>query len=121
HAVEPPYQAGILVIGQAAHRIAPFAAQGMNLAWRDARSLVAELVRAEEAKIDFGSIEWLQGYWRGRRADHRRVRHFTEQLPRLFESRDPLARWMRRSGWRMVRMAPSVRRTILRFGLGWRL
>ncbi len=120
-AVDPPYHAGILVIGQAAHRIAPFAAQGMNLAWRDARALVTGLIRAEETGIDFGSVAWLANYWRGRRPDHRRVSHLTEHLPRLFEPRDPLTRWVRRSGWCIIGMAPSVRRTILRFGLGWSL
>ena len=121
HVVDPPYQAGIVVIGQAAHRIAPFAAQGMNLAFRDARSLIAALVEAEETGTDYGSYAWLEAYWRERRADHRRVSHLTEELPRLFALANPLARLARRSGWRLIQKVPSIRRSILRFGLGWRL
>ena len=117
--IDPPYREGILVIGQAAHSVAPFAAQGMNLAWRDARILVTRLSEARQAGCDFGSAEWLKGYWQGRRSDHRRVGQLTESLPRLFESRSPFVRRARRSGWQVVRTVPLLRRAILRFGLGW--
>lgn len=119
HAVTPPYQAGLLVIGQAAHRVAPFAAQGMNLSWRDTRSLIEALAQADQAESDFSTAEWLASWWQTRRHDHRRVEHLTEDLPLLFAPRAQPARWVRRAGWHLLRHAPPLRRSILRYGLGW--
>ncbi len=117
--VDPPCADRVLLIGNAAHSIVPFAAQGLNLALRDARHLVSAFVSSRTAGQDWGSREWTARFWTGRARDHRRVDGLTVGLPRLFALKDPLSRLIRSGGWAVVARSPGIQRRILMRGLGW--
>jgi ubiquinone biosynthesis UbiH/UbiF/VisC/COQ6 family hydroxylase len=117
--VTPPCADRVLLIGNAAHTVVPFAAQGLNLALRDARHLVDAIASARVRGEDWGGGAWNARFWASRVCDHRRVDQLTLGLPRLFEQTDPMVRLIRRGGWRMVARSRTLQRRILVRGLGW--
>ncbi len=117
--VDPPCAERMLLIGNAAHTVVPFAAQGLNLALRDARHLVEAIVAARARDGTWGSGTWTARFWASRVRDHRHVDQLTLDLPRLFQRNDPLFRMIRWGGWRMFARSHTLQRRILVRGLGW--
>ncbi len=117
--VDPPCAERMLLIGNAAHTVVPFAAQGLNLALRDARRLVEAIGVARARGEDWGGGAWTARFWATRVRDHQHVDQLTLGLPRLFERKDPLLRLIRSGGWRMLARSHTLQRRILVRGLGW--
>ena len=82
-----------LLIGDAALRLHPIAAQGFNLALRDVATLAEviadEIARARGAEPDPGAAEVLERYRAWRAADRGRVSAFTHGLVSLFGESAP--------------------------------
>jgi 2-octaprenyl-6-methoxyphenol hydroxylase len=59
----------VALVGDAAHRLPPIGAQGLNLGLRDAAAIAELVVHARRRSTDIGSDELLARYERMRRAD----------------------------------------------------
>ena len=82
--IEHPYQARLLLLGNAAHTLSPVAAQGFNLTLRDIALLVELLSQAHQAQQDIGDLELLKNYQALRKSDQKTVYHFTDKLIEIF-------------------------------------
>ncbi len=107
----------IALAGEAAHRVPPIGAQGLNLGLRDV-ALLAELVcDARSRGDDIGGPELLAHYEHGRRADVM-TRTFTVDLLNrtLLSSFLPLQA-LRGLGFFMMNAIGPLRRTLMREGI----
>jgi 2-octaprenyl-6-methoxyphenol hydroxylase len=112
------YAARAVLVGNAAHGLHPVAAQGFNLGLRDVAALCDLLADAKAAGSDLGSPELLAAYAEWRRADQRKVVWLTDGLVRLFGSRRPSLRLLRRAGMLGFDLLPGVRGAFARHAMG---
>ncbi|RME33026.1 MAG: 2-octaprenyl-6-methoxyphenyl hydroxylase, partial [Gammaproteobacteria bacterium] len=73
-----------VLLGNAAHAIHPNAAQGLNLALRDAAALAEGLWQAARSGADPGRSELLDAYRAAREPDQKRIRCLSDGLATLF-------------------------------------
>ena len=106
-------QAGIALIGDAAHTIHPLAGQGVNLGFSDARVLAEELGRALEQGSELGGLQTLKRYQRRRKPDNLAMMATMEGFKRLFEREELPVRLLRNIGMSgLNRLAPLKNRLI---------
>ncbi|ANO51965.1 2-octaprenyl-6-methoxyphenyl hydroxylase [Woeseia oceani] len=109
---------GVLV-GNAAHGLHPVAAQGFNLGLRDVASLADCIADAlADGAGDPGDATVLERYAEWRRADQKKLVHFTDGLVRLFGSRRRSLRLLRDVGMLGFDLVPGVRRLFARHTMG---
>jgi len=113
-----PVGARAVGIGNAAHRLHPVAAQGLNLGLRDAVALAEVVGRAARAGGDVGGAEALARYAAMRRRETARVGAFTDGLIRAFASRAPAVKLARNLGLVGVEFCPPAKRFLLRRTMG---
>jgi 2-polyprenyl-6-methoxyphenol hydroxylase-like FAD-dependent oxidoreductase len=102
----PRYAHGrVALLGDAAHAMTPFAAQGAGQALEDATVLAAQL--AGGAPVP----DALAGYDRARRPRSQRVAHLARTDPRLSLSTNPLTYWLLISLTRMTSSRLAERKT----------
>lgn len=82
-------QAGLILLGNAAHTLLPIAAQGLNLGLQDMAECVDVIANALEYDIDLADASLALSYLKSRLTAQRRIINFTEQLTRL-QTRGPL-------------------------------
>ncbi len=110
-----------VLIGNAGHALHPAAAQGFNLAVRDALTLAAHLTEQKHlagADFDPGDPDWLAAWAEARRPDQHRIANFTDLVVRTFSNRLPglgMARGMALFG---LSIAPTIRHDIARRSMG---
>lgn len=107
-------QRGVLV-GNAAHGLHPVAAQGFNLGLRDVAAL-ADCIA--DAAGDVGADSVLSRYGDWRRADQKKLVHFTNSLVGLFQSTRPPLRALRNLGMLAFDFVPGVRAEFARHTMG---
>lgn len=110
-----------VLIGNAGHALHPAAAQGFNLAIRDALGLAATLAEQQTLKgaaFDPGDADLLAGWAEGRRPDQHRVANFTDAIVRLFSNRVPGLGVARSAGLFGLSLAPGVRNDMARRSMG---
>jgi 2-octaprenyl-6-methoxyphenol hydroxylase len=113
-----------LLIGDAALRLHPIAAQGFNLALRDVATLAEviadeiEAARARSADPDPGSDEVLKRYRAWRAADRGRVSAFTHGLVSLFGESAPGAGLGRGLGLVAFDLLPGAKALLARQTMG---
>ena len=113
-----------LLIGDAALRLHPIAAQGFNLALRDVATLAEviadeiEAARARGAQPDVGSAEVLERYRGWRVADRGRVSAFTHGLVSLFSESAPGAGTVRGLGLVAFDLLPGAKALLARQTMG---
>lgn len=73
-------QAGVILLGNAAHTLLPIAAQGLNLGLQDMAECVDLIGKALERQQDLGDARLAQSYLRSRLTAQRQIIGFTEQL-----------------------------------------
>ncbi|MGB5247526.1 MAG: 2-octaprenyl-6-methoxyphenyl hydroxylase [Woeseia sp.] len=108
-----------VLIGNAAHGLHPVAAQGFNLGLRDVAALAECIADAQSSgNADAGAPVILERYADWRRADQKKLVHFTDGLVRLFGSRRPSLRLLRDAGMLGFDLVPGVRRMFARHTMG---
>ena len=115
-----PVSGRVVAIGNAAHIVHPVAGQGFNLGLRDVAELAENLFTATEHDQDLGSMAVLSHYADHRRAQTRRVQHFTDGLLRIFSNDYPGLNLLRSTGLQTLDMMPGVKRHLLRRTAGLR-
>ncbi len=107
-----------VVLGNAAHTVHPNAAQGLNLALRDAAGLVDCLAEGVRAGRDPGDRDLLRRYLDARRADQRRVVALSDGLARLFyNDRFPLTLG-RGLAMLAIDLCPPLKRVLCEMAMG---
>jgi 2-octaprenyl-6-methoxyphenol hydroxylase len=109
------------LIGNAGHSLHPAAAQGFNLAIRDALGLAATLREHQALKghgFDPGDADMLAGWAEGRRPDQHRVANFTDAIVRVFSNRVPGLGHVRSMGLFGLSLAPGIRHDMARRSMG---
>jgi 2-octaprenyl-6-methoxyphenol hydroxylase len=109
-----------VLVGNAAHGLHPAAAQGFNLGLRDVAALCDCIADACDADSggDPGASEVLARYAEWRRADQRKLVHFTDGLVRLFGDTRPPIPALRDAGMLVFDLVPGVRRIFARHTMG---
>lgn len=106
------------LVADAAHGIHPVAGQGLNLGFRDVKALADLVSAANESGEDIGGPEVLNAYQRARRFDNMTMVAVTDGLVRLFSSRLPGARFLRRKGLKTIAKIPAAKRFFMRQAMG---
>lgn len=108
------------LIGNAGHALHPAAAQGFNLAIRDALVLAGMLRERLEQNPDFdpGDADLLDGWAESRRPDQHRVANFTDSIVRIFSNRIPGLGPARAAGLAGLSLLPAVRDDMARRSMG---
>lgn len=110
-----------VLIGNAGHALHPAAAQGFNLAVRDALSLAATLAEHKHLKgaaFDPGESDMLAAWADARRPDQRRIANFTDAIVRIFSNRLPGLGTLRGAALFGLSLAPTIRHDIARRSMG---
>lgn len=111
-------QAGIALIGDAAHTIHPLAGQGVNLGFSDARVLAEELARAFEQGSDLGGLQALKRYQRRRKPDNLAMMATMEGFKRLFEREELPVRLLRNIGMSGLNRLTPLKNSLVRQAMG---
>jgi len=107
-----------ILIGNSAHGLHPVSAQGFNLGMRDVASLCDCIADALSGDVDLGDALLLDRYSTWRRADQKKLVHFTDNLVRLFGSSRPGLRTLRNIGMLGFDLIPGVRQTFAKHTMG---
>jgi 2-octaprenyl-6-methoxyphenol hydroxylase len=107
----------VALMAEAAHVLHPVGAQGLNLSLRDAAALAETIADAMRLGQDPGSKAVLEEYARKRGADVMTRAVGTESLSHLMTSEFPLAKQVRRGGFRIVAGVPPLRHLAMQEGL----
>ena len=108
----------LVLMGTAAHSLHPVAGQGFNLTLRDIAGLGEVLTKAKVSGTNLGDLASLQCYEKNRLADQKQVVGFSDALPGLFASENPLLSVGRNLGLLGLELAPGLRSAVARFGAG---
>jgi 2-octaprenyl-6-methoxyphenol hydroxylase len=107
-----------VLIGNSAHGLHPVSAQGFNLGLRDVAALCDCIADASSDAVDPGNAQLLKRYAKWRRADQKKLLHFTDNLVRLFGSSRPGLRTLRDIGMLGFDLIPGVRPMFARHTMG---
>lgn len=112
-----------VLIGNAGHALHPAAAQGFNLAIRDALVLATMLRErlAANPEFDPGNADLLTGWAQARKPDQHRVANFTDAIVRIFSNRIPGLDHARGAGLFGLSLLPAVRDDMARRSMGMAL
>ncbi|GAB3670389.1 2-octaprenyl-6-methoxyphenyl hydroxylase [Salinisphaera aquimarina] len=108
------------LIGNAGHSLHPAAAQGFNLAIRDALVLAAMLRERLDADpdLDPGNADLLAAWAEARAPDQHRVANFTDAIVRVFSNRLPGLGGARAAGLVGLSLLPAIRHDMARRSMG---
>ena len=108
------YQAGVVLIGDAAHTIHPLAGQGVNLGFKDVSVLGDVLLSAREHGVYLGEPRVLARYQRQRMGDNLAMMAVMESFKRIFGSTNPILRLARNHGLSWVGDQAFLKKQIIR-------
>lgn len=108
------YQAGVVLIGDAAHTIHPLAGQGVNLGFKDVSVLGDVLLSAREHDVYLGEPRVLARYQRQRMGDNLAMMAVMESFKRIFGSTNPILRLARNHGLSWVGDQAFLKKQIIR-------
>ena len=111
-------QAGIALVGDAAHTVHPLAGQGVNLGLLDAAALAEVLHDASKARRSIASLQTLRRYERWRRSENLSMLVMVDQIQRLFGNDQPMLQWLRTTGMNLVDHLPLVKDEIIEHAMG---
>lgn len=108
----------LLLAGDAAHGLHPVAGQGMNLGFRDVRTLDTLLGDAHAQGQDLGSPGLLQHYQRLSRPGNLAMLAGCDLMERLFSTDMPLIRHARHAGLMAMKRLPALRHGFVQKAMG---
>ncbi|MXV44893.1 ubiquinone biosynthesis protein UbiH [Saccharibacter sp. 17.LH.SD] len=108
----------LLLIGDAAHGLHPVAGQGMNLGFRDVRTLSSLLKEAFLQGDDFGDTAFLEKYQRHTRPGNLLMLAGCDVMERLFSNQNLLLSASRRLGLKALQRMPHLRRYFVQKAMG---
>lgn len=111
-------QAGVALVGDAAHTIHPLAGQGVNLGFADVGSLVNVLKAALQRGEDYASLQTLSRYQRQRKGANLGMMLGMEAFKRAFGSDDLTVRWLRNTGLRIADGNRTLKQMLIRQAMG---
>ena len=111
-------QAGLALVGDAAHTIHPLAGQGVNLGFLDVASLVDVLTQAQQQGLDISSIKVLKKYQAQRRVDNLRMMTLMESFSRLFGNQQPMLSLLRNTGMNWVQKLSPIKQHLVQQAMG---
>jgi len=106
------------LIADAAHGIHPIAGQGLNLGFRDVDKIAELLTNAHKSGEDLGNPELLEQYQSARRFDNMSMVAVTDGLVRLFSNNLPPARFLRRTGLKLVSKLRPAKQFFMKQAMG---
>lgn len=111
-------QAGLALIGDAAHVIHPLAGQGANLGIADAASLAKLLLQASKAGRNWSALHTLRKYERARKGDNLLMETAMTGFNKLFSNEDQWLAMLRNAGLNLVDQTPLVKHRFMRHAMG---
>jgi len=111
-------QAGIVLVGDAAHNIHPLAGQGVNRGLLDVATLHQEILRALARDLPLADYSILRRYQRARLGSNLSMMSAMESFKRLFGSRSLAINWLRNTGLRQVDAIVPLKKFIISAALG---
>ncbi len=108
----------VVLVGNAAHTLAPLAAQGYNLALRDAAVLAQVLAEDAQEGVALGALSSLEEYLRRRQRDQLRTQLLSRGLERVFHSSAPGVGTLRSLGMAALDVLPPLKSLLLRQAAG---
>jgi 2-octaprenylphenol hydroxylase len=111
-------QAGVVLIGDAAHTIHPLAGQGVNLGFLDVQALFTEIERACERDLPLTEPSILRRYQRNRKSDNLGMMSVMEGFKALFAGNDLPVRWLRNEGMRRLNNISLLKSAIIKQAMG---
>lgn len=115
---EPQAQAGLILLGNAAHTLSPIAAQGLNLALQDMAELADRIAKAFVAKKDLADPAISQAYLAARLPVQKQLIGLTENLGRLFQEKFRPLTLIRNSGLLAFDLVSPLKQNISRRLMG---
>ncbi|MCX5618149.1 UbiH/UbiF/VisC/COQ6 family ubiquinone biosynthesis hydroxylase [Bombella sp. TMW 2.2543] len=112
------YATRLLLAGDAAHGLHPVAGQGMNLGFRDVRTLDQILGEAHAQGQDLGAPALLQRYQRLSRPGNLAMLAGCDMMERLFSTNMPLIRHARHAGLMALKRLPTLRQGFVQRAMG---
>ncbi len=109
---------GIVLLGDAAHTIHPLAGQGVNLGFKDVKTLADILLDADKQGLEVNNLVLLKRYQRQRQGDNLLMMGAMEGFKRLFEQPDPIVRWLRNTGMNWVNKQSFLKNQIAKHAMG---
>jgi 2-octaprenylphenol hydroxylase len=110
--------AGVALIGDAAHTVHPLAGQGANLGLADADTL-ATVIEAAIGNDEFpADLPVLRRYERARKGANKTMLYFIDGLNRLFAADSPLLARLRGGGMRLFNHSGPLRHQAMQVALG---
>lgn len=103
---------GLVLAGDAAHRVHPLAGQGLNLGLGDVEALV-DTIAGRESFCRPGDAMLLRRYRRARAEPVLAIRVVTDGLFRLFDAPQAPVAWLRNASMNIVEQFPFVKRFLI--------
>ena len=111
-------QAGLALVGDAAHTIHPLAGQGVNLGYRDVDALLDVLANARSVGEDWASLQVLERYQSRRRVDNLLMQSGMDLFYAGFSNDLGPLRILRNVGLMAAQRAGVLKRQALKYALG---
>lgn len=111
-------QAGLILLGNAAHTLSPVAAQGLNLALQDVAELADIIAKAFAAKKDLADAYISRTYLQVRVPVQKQLIGLTKNLPGLFQKKFRALTLIRNSGLLAFDLISPLKRNVARRLMG---
>ena len=109
-------EAGLALIGDAAHVVHPLAGQGVNLGFADARTLSRML--SERSRFSaIGDLAVLRKYERARRESTLALGQVTDNLLTLYKNEARAAGWIRNDGLTILNHLPHAKAALIDYAI----
>ncbi len=113
-------QAGLALLGDAAHTVHPLAGQGVNLGIADAEALAKVISTALQADENPGDLPVLRNYERARKGANKTMLHFMDGLNKLFSTESESLARLRGVGMYAFNKSGPIRDHAVQVALGIR-